>query len=121
MLDAAPYPGIMSTIRINYAALNAEERGQGYIGHELVKKARGFFGGGARKQIRSILDSQIRLLAVEVAQRQTDPHALYQAGFEGLDEAIKIYDPERTELTFRSFALPIIRQHMQRSRIRTAA
>jgi|GEM_PF-4032860 len=104
------------TIHINYAALVNDNSSADNISEELLKKAKSFFSGGARKELLQLFDAEIRLMAMEVAQRQVNPQDLYQAGTLGLLEALEIYDPGKTEQEFKEFALPFVRTHMLNAR-----
>ncbi|NQU11627.1 hypothetical protein HQ590_12610 [bacterium] len=101
-------------IRIDYGA--AEKGGKELpIPDELVNKAQGWFSAGARKELRSLFDTTIRVLASEVGGRQQQAQQLFPAGEEGLWEAVKVYKVGGGQ-SFRQFATPIIRQYMQRAR-----
>jgi hypothetical protein len=103
-------------IRINYTAADGKPGDERPISDELVSKAQGWFGGSARKELRSLFDQQIRVLATEVGGRQVQPQQLFAAGEEGLWEAVKIYKPGSAGQSFRQFAVPLMRQYMQRAR-----
>ena len=100
-------------IRINYAALRNQEVESLDINEELLKKAKGRLGFGARKDLRNLFVPHVRLLAMEVAKREMNPQALFDAGLDGVLEALKVYDVGRTELSFKDFATPFIKRAMQ--------
>lgn len=100
-------------IRVNYAALRKDETVTLEVSDELLKKAKGRFGFGARKELCSIFSSHIRFLAMEVAQRQLNPQSLVNAGMDGLIEALKAYDIGECQQPFKDFATPFIKRAMQ--------
>ena len=102
-------------IRINYTAADNKGGEERPVSEELVRKAQGWFGGSARKELRNLFDTQIRVLAAEVGGRQSQPQQLFAAGEEGLWEAVKIYKAGAAGQSFRQFATPLIRQYMQRA------
>ncbi len=105
-------------IHINYRVLDAEADGQARarISVQVLKKARTLFGRSARKELSQHFDADIRLMATEIAQRQVNPTALYEAGVKGIWEALDTYDLERLRPGFREYALPFIRQQMINAR-----
>src|SRR5947209_3522568 len=103
-------------INIHYGALREDDKNKDKVPDELLKKAQGMFGGGARKEIVQILDKHIRLQAMDVAQRQINPQTLYDAGVQGVLDAIKSYTVGHEEHSFKIFSTPFIRQAMQNAR-----
>ncbi len=97
-------------IRIDYQMLSDASRAD-VVDADLVRKAQGFFGRGARQEILRILDSHLRVQAVEIAQRQIDPILLYEVGRRAVLDAIESYHREG-QGDFRKFADPFIRQAM---------
>ncbi|MDW8344468.1 MAG: hypothetical protein RMM51_08240 [Verrucomicrobiae bacterium] len=106
----------MTDIHINYDALTTQPNNKVQVSSELVRKAKGLLGFSARKELVQRLDPQLRLLAVEVAQRQVNPMQLYDAGVNAILEALKLYDPEKTTQPFPQFAQPFIRTAMIHAR-----
>jgi len=106
-------------IRINYAALRQQQADSLELSDELLKKAKGRFGFGARKELRKAFASHVRLLAMEVAQRKMNPQLLYNAGLDGMIGALKVYDIGQTEQEFKDFATPFIRRAMQSAKAGT--
>ena len=103
-------------IHIDYALLRkAQSSGVG-IPDDLLRKAKSSFGFRARKKLVRQFDSQIRLLAAEVARRETDPVLLYEAGAEGVRNALEVYSVGEDQGAFEAFATPFIRQHMLRTK-----
>ena len=100
-------------IRINYAALRKDESESIQISDELLKKAKRRFGFSARKELLGLLSSQLRLQAMEVAARQMNPQLLYDAGMQGVLNALKVYDIGQTDVAFKDFAMPFVRTAMQ--------
>ena len=103
-------------IHIDYALLRKAPVKELRITDDLLRKAKGTFGFRARKQLMRLFDSQIRLLAAEVARRETDPVLLYEAGAEGVRNALEVYSVDEEQGTFEAFAKPFIRQHMLRAK-----
>src|SRR5579862_3935495 len=99
------------TIYIDYQAARDTKSQEDHVDPRLVKKARGFFGKGAREEILRILDPSLRILAGEVAQRQVNPQALHEEGQKAIMEAIKLYKIGQKE-SFREFATIHARQAM---------
>lgn len=106
----------MADIHINYDALTAKPNNKNQVPPELIRKAKGLLGFSARKELVQLLDPQLRLLAVEVAQHQVNPMQLYDAGVSAILEALKLYDPEKTTQSFRQFVQPFIRTAMIHAR-----
>lgn len=106
----------MAEIHINYDALTTKTNHKDQVPLELIRKAKGLLGFSARKELVRRLDPQLRLLAVEVAQRQVNPMQLYEAGVAAILEALKMYDPDKTTQPFRQFAQPFIRTAMIHAR-----
>jgi DNA-directed RNA polymerase specialized sigma subunit len=100
------------SIHIDYNALREDSTAGQRITADLLKKAKGLFGGSARRELVRLFDRQMRLMAAEIAQRQANPQVLYEAGRSGLMEAVRLYRIGETLENFRSFAIPIIRQRM---------
>lgn len=97
-------------IRIDYQMLS-DATSHDVVDADLVRRAQGFWGRGARREILRILDSHLRVQAVEIAQRQMDPVVLYEVGRRAVLDAIESYNGEgRTD--FRRYADPFIRQAM---------
>ena len=109
----------MSSIHINYNSLRDDPK-NGVIDDELLKKAKGLLGWGARKELIRLFDSQLRVLASEVAQRQMNPQLLYEAGEKGIMSALELYNVGHTRESFRTFAMPLIRQQMMHARSKHA-
>jgi hypothetical protein len=103
-------------IRVNYAALRKDDTETLDVSDELLKKAKGRFGFGARKELNTLFSSHVRLLAMEVAQRQMNPQLLYNAGMDGLIDALKVYDIGQNQQAFKDFATPFIKRSMQTAR-----
>lgn len=103
-------------INIHYGALREDDKSKDRVPDELLKKAQGLFGGSARKEIVKILNGHIRLQAMEVAQRQINPQTLYDAGVQGILDAIKSYNVGHEDLSFKMYTTPFIRQAMQSAR-----
>ena len=100
-------------IHINYTALRKEEAESLVLNDELLTKAKSRFGFGARKELLRLFAPSLRLQAMEVAQRQVNPQSLYDAGMDGVIEALKVYDIGRTDQPFKEFAVPFIKLAMQ--------
>lgn len=103
-------------IRVNYHALRREETEAVQINEELLRKAKKRFSlgaGKARKELMDIFAQQVRLQAMEVAQRQMNPQLLVDAGKEGLLDALKVYDIGDSSQTFKEFATPFIKRAME--------
>ena len=107
-------------INIHYGALREDDKSKDHVPDELLKKAKGMFGGSARKEIVQILDGHIRLQAMDVAQRQVNPQSLYDAGVAGVADAIKSYNVGHEDHKFKIFATPIIRQSMLNAKAKMA-
>ena len=103
-------------IHINYKALHNTVSEDELISEELLKKAKGFFGGNARNEIVRILEPHIRQIAAQVAQRQIHPQILCNAGREGLFEALKMFEIGGRDKSFKDFSIPFIRQAMERAK-----
>jgi hypothetical protein len=100
-------------IHINYAALRKDEADGMVLSDELLRKAKGRFGFGARKEVLRVFTPSVRLQAMEVAQRQVNPQSLLEAGLAGVIQALKVYDIGKTEQPFKEFAMPFVKQAMQ--------
>ncbi len=100
-------------IKIHYNALEKTPASGVQVGEELLKKAKGLFGSAARGEVVHLFDPIIRHQAMEVAQREVNPISLYDAGKDGLLDALKIYKIGKTKSSFVDFATPFIRQAMQ--------
>lgn len=98
-------------IRLDYAALGDSTRQDGPIPVELVKKAQGMLGRQAREDILKMIDSSLRVLAAEVAQRKINPAELYKVGQDSIQESIKLYQPDRGQ-PFREFAISFAKHAM---------
>ena len=98
-------------IHIDYQAAREGKAQDDHVDPRLVKKARGFFGKGAREEILRILDPSLRVLAGEIAQRQVSPQTLHEEGQRAIVEAIKLYKIGQKE-SFREFAMIYARQAM---------
>ena len=104
------------SIHINYNSARDDSKESAAIDDELLKKAKGMLGWNARKELVRLFDAQLRLLAAEIAQRQLNPHVLHKAGEAGVLSALELYTVGQTRESFRTFALPIIRQQMMQAR-----
>ncbi len=111
----------MPDIHINYDALAKSATPKLVVTEELLKKAKGLLGFNARKELTRMFDAQLRVLAVEVAARQANPHSLYEAGTAGLLEALKMYEIGQTQQRFPDFAAPFIRTAMLHARDKATA
>lgn len=100
-------------IRIDYKTLRDGPTAE--VRPELVKKAQGFLGRQARRDVLRIMDQTVRLQAVEVSHREINPQLLYPAGQEALRDAIKAYRVGQRE-SFRDFAILMIRQAMNHAK-----
>lgn len=100
-----------SMIHIDYQAVRDNKSQDDHVDLRLVKKAQGFLGRGAREEILRIMDSQLRLQAGEIAQRQVTPQSLHEIGKQATLEAIKLYRIGQKE-GFREFAMIYTRQAM---------
>lgn len=100
-------------IRLNYAALRKDKKEAVQINDELLKKAKKTLGFAARKELVALFADDLRLQAMEVAQRQMNPQLLVDAGEKGILDALKVYEVGRTRQQFREFALPFIKHSMQ--------
>ena len=83
------------------------------IADELLKKAKGFFGSNARKELLLLMDLDVRRHATEIAHRDVHPQSLYRAGKRGVLDALEAYEVGENKEPFRQFARPFIRQAMQ--------
>jgi DNA-directed RNA polymerase specialized sigma subunit len=104
-------------IRINYKSLQDGPTAE--VSPELVKKAQGFLGRQARRDVLRIMDQTVRVQAVEVSRREINPQLLYPAGQEALRDAIKAYRVGQRE-SFREFATLMIRQAMNHAKDKVA-
>jgi len=111
----------MPDIHINYDALAKPATPKLVVTDDLLKKAKGLLGFNARKELVRLFDHQLRVLAVEIAARQANPHALYEAGTAGLLEALKMYEVGQTTQPFTDFAIPFVRTSMLNARDKAAS
>jgi hypothetical protein len=102
-------------IHIDYKALKENEAEQAAIAPAMVKKAQGLFGRRAKQDIMTAMDSQLRVLATEIAQRKVNPQNLYEVGRQAILEAIDLYRVGQTD-SFRKFAKTKARQAMTSAR-----
>ena len=106
-------------IHIDYKALREDDPEQAAVTPDMVKKAQGVFGRRARQEIMVAMDSMLRLLATEVAQRKVNPQALYEVGRQAVTEAIDLYRLGQSD-SFRKFAKTKARQAMTNARDKLA-
>ena len=104
-------------IRINYKSLQGGPTAE--VTPELVKKAQGFLGWQARREVLRMMDQAVRVQAVEVSRREINPQLLYTAGQDALRDAIKAYRVGQRE-NFREFATLMIRQAMTHAKDKIA-
>lgn len=107
-------------IKIHYNALEKTPTKGVQVGDDLLKKAKGLFGSSARAEVVRLFDPVMRHQAMEVAQREVNPITLYDAGKDGLLDALKIYKIGKTKGSFVDFATPFIRQAMQLAKQKTS-
>ena len=100
-------------IRLNYAALRKDEVETVQINEELLRKAQKTLGFSARKELVGFFGTELRLQAMEVAQRQMNPQQLVDAGEQGVIDALKVYEVGKTAQSFKEFAVPFIKRAMQ--------
>jgi DNA-directed RNA polymerase specialized sigma subunit len=104
-------------IRIDYKSLTDGPLGE--VDPALVRKAKGFWGRRARREILRVMDQLVRVQAVQVSQRAINPQLLYEAGQSALRDAIKAYQVGQRE-SFRDFATLMIRQAMTHTKEKIA-
>jgi DNA-directed RNA polymerase specialized sigma subunit len=102
-------------IRIHYGSLSDGPAAE--VTADLIKKAQGFWGRQARREILRTMDQFVRVQAVQVSQREINPQLLYQAGLDALLEAIKAYRVGQHE-SFKEFATIMVRQAMNHTKTR---
>src|ERR1051325_5436440 len=108
--------GKTTLIPINYSALRRREASSIDIPDDLLRKAKKRLGFAARRKLLALLDSDLRLMAMEVAQRQVNPRTLYDSEAEGIFTALRAYDVGKSEQSFQSFAMPFVKHAMQSAR-----
>jgi ABC-type transporter MlaC component len=104
-------------IHLDYDALREDEAEQAAIAPEMVKKAQGLFGRKARQGILQAMDSTLRVLAAQIAQRKVNPQKLHEVGRAAILEAVDLYRIGQTD-SFRKFANVKARQAMVAARDR---
>ena len=102
-------------IHIDYNALREDEAEQAAIAPDMVKKAQGIFGSGARQGILQAMDSDLRVQATQIAQRKVNPQKLHEIGRQAILEAIDLYRIGQAD-SFRKFAKVKARQAMVAAR-----
>jgi len=102
-------------IHLDYDALREDEAEQAAIAPDMVKKAQGLFGRKARQGILQAMDSSLRILAAQIAQRKVNPQKLHEIGRTAILEAIDLYRIGQTD-SFRKSAMVKARQAMVAAR-----